>query len=159
MTDLLDSIVRYWQWADNSAWEIVKELTEEEFNHNFGELGHSLRIRYIHLAEDSWEWYADWTGAEISEEPDFDALSKEELFSFITLYNEKWANLLSHERTKSINVGQGDTMVTITLPEILFHMNNHAAYHRGQIMLSLRLLGKDTHMTDYVPFRIKTGTD
>ena len=82
-------------------------------------------------------------------------MSKEKLFSFITLYNEKWANLLSHERTKSINVGQGDTMITITLPEILFHMNNHATYHRGQIMLSLRLLGKDTHMTDYVPFRIK----
>ncbi|MHA1908051.1 MAG: DinB family protein [Candidatus Thorarchaeota archaeon] len=159
MADLLDGIVKYWQWADNSAWNLVKELTEEEFNRNFGEFGHSLRIRYIHLAEDTWEWYTDWTGAEISEEPDFDAMSREELFEFISEYNQKWENLLTTDKNKTIRVGRGDTMVTITLSQILFHMNNHATYHRGQIMMSLRLLGKETQMTDYVPFRIKTGTD
>jgi uncharacterized damage-inducible protein DinB len=158
MTDLLDHIPKYWQWADNSAWDFVKNLSEEEFNQNFGEFGHSLRTRYIHLAEDSWEWYADWTGTEITEEPDFDTMSREELYHFISEYNKKWEKLLETDKNKIIRVGRGDTMVTITLPQILFHMNNHATYHRGQIMMSLRLLGKDTRMTDYVPFRINTGT-
>ncbi len=159
MTDLLNHIIKYWQWADKSAWKIVKGLTDEEFNRNFGDFDNSLRTRYTHLAEDSWEWYADWTGADVSEEPDFDAMTREELFDFISDYNKKWEDLLVTDSGKTIRVGEGDIMVTITLPQILFHMNNHATYHRGQIMLSLRLLGKDTQMTDYVPFRIKTGTD
>jgi uncharacterized damage-inducible protein DinB len=158
MTELSSQIVAYWQWADNFAWELVKDLSDEEFNQTFGEFGHSLRTRYIHLAEDSWEWYADWTGAEISEEPDFEVMSREELFEFISEFNEKWGNLLETDKNKTIMVGRGETMVTITLSQILFHMSNHATYHRGQIMMTLRLLGKDTEMTDYVPFRIKTGT-
>lgn len=137
----------------------MKDLTDEEFNRTFGDFGNSLRTRYTHLAEDSWEWYTDWTGADVSEEPDFDTMTRGELFDFISEYNKKWENLLVTDSGKTIRVGEEDTMVTITLPQILFHMNNHATYHRGQIMLSLRLLGKDTQMTDYVPFRIKTGTD
>lgn len=156
MTSLVDRIVEYWQWADNSVWSLVKDLSDEEFNQSFGEFGGSIRKRYIHLAEDSWEWYADWTGADIQEEPDFDNMSKEDIFEFISSYNTKWANLRATDSEKTINVGQGDTIITITLPEILLHMNNHATYHRGQITMSLRLLGKETHMTDYVPHRLST---
>jgi len=157
MTSLVDRIVTYWQWADNSVWSLVKGLTDEEFNQSFGEFGGSIRRRYIHLAEDNWEWYADWTGADIQEEPDFDNMSKEDLFEFISSQNEKWTNLRETDNEKTINVGQGDTIFTLTFPEMLFHMNNHATYHRGQITMCLRLLGKETHMTDYVPHRLSTA--
>ena len=157
MTSLVDRIVAYWQWADITVWSLIKDLSDEEFNQSFGEFGGSLRKRYIHLAEDNWEWYSDWTGADIQEEPDFNNMSKEELFEFISSYNSKWADLRVTDSEKTINVGQGDTMITLTFPEMLFHMNNHATYHRGQIAMCLRLLGKETHMTDYVPQRLSTA--
>ena len=159
MNEFLDSMIRYWQWADDTAWDIVKGLSDEQFNRTFGESGHSLRTRYIHLAEDSWEWYIDWTGAELYEEPDFESMTREELYEFISTYNKKWADLRATDLHKTLRVGRVDSMVTLTLPQMLFHMNNHATYHRGQIMMTLRLLGVDTTMTDYVPFRVNIGDD
>ncbi len=156
MASLVNRIVKYWLWADNSVWSLIKDISDEEFNQSFGEFGGSIRRRYIHFAEDNWEWYSDWTGADIQEEPDFDNMSKEELFDFISSYNVKWADLRATDLEKTINVGKGDTMITLSFPEMLFHMNNHATYHRGQIIMCLRLLGKDTNMTDYVPHRLST---
>lgn len=157
MSFLVDRIAEYWQWADNSVWNLVKNLSDEEFNRSFGEADNSIRRRYIHLAEDNWEWYADWTGADVQEEPDFDNMTRYELYNLISSYNTKWAKLRSTDHKKTINVGKGDTMITLTFPEMLFHMNNHSTYHRGQIIMALRLLGKNTHMTDYVPHRLSTA--
>ncbi|MFW9919010.1 MAG: DinB family protein [Candidatus Thorarchaeota archaeon] len=155
MSDILERMVEYWQWADSSVWNLVTSLSDKEFTHRFGNDGPSIHQRYLHLAEDSWEWYADWTGADIEEEPDFDAMSREDLFTFISDYNRKWAALLESDQNKTVNVGTSDNMVTITLPEIVFHMNNHATYHRGQIIMALRMLGKEVQFTDYVPFRLR----
>jgi uncharacterized damage-inducible protein DinB len=47
----------------------------------------------------------------------------------------------------------GEAKLRMTFDEILFHLVNHATYHRGQIVMGLRILGKDVVMTDYVPYR------
>ena len=155
MIELIERILEYWQWADQSVWDLVQCLSDEEFTKSF-EKGPSIQQRYVHLAEDSWEWYADWTGAEIEEEPDFQAMSREEIFDFISEYNMKWANLLNSDRIKTIEFGKIEKMISITFPEMIFHMNNHATYHRGQIIMTLRMLGKEVHFTDYVPFKLQT---
>jgi len=155
MIELIERIVKYWQWADQSVWNLVQGLSDEEFTKCF-EKGPSIHQRYIHLAEDSWEWYTDWTGADIEEEPDFQAMSKEELFDFISEYNTKWEHLLQSDKIKTIEVGTIEKMIPITFPEIIFHMSNHATYHRGQIIMTLRMLGKEVQFTDYVPFKLQT---
>lgn len=158
MNDILQRMLAYWQWADATVWSLVESLSDKEFKQRFDNNNPSIHQRYLHLAEDSWEWYADWTGADIEDEPDFDAMSRKELFALLSDYNQKWASLLQTDQSKTVDVGTIDNMVTIKLSEILFHMNNHATYHRGQIIMSLRLLGKEVHFTDYIPFRLQTNT-
>ncbi|MFW9954321.1 MAG: DinB family protein [Candidatus Thorarchaeota archaeon] len=157
MSTLLERIMAYWQWADNSIWSLVSELSDSEFEQTFDDSVPSIRQRYVHLAQDNWEWYTEWTGTDLEDEPSFDKMSRTSLFTFISTYVEKWANLLSTSGTKTMNIRRGNKTFTLTLPEILFHMSNHATYHRGQITQSLRLLGKEVHMTDYVPFRLATA--
>jgi uncharacterized damage-inducible protein DinB len=48
-------------------------------------------------------------------------------------------------------------IVTIDLDEMIFHLVNHYTYHRGQIVMGLRILGENVQMTDYVPYRLNTS--
>ncbi|MDT0643188.1 DinB family protein [Zunongwangia sp. F363] len=40
-----------------------------------------------------------------------------------------------------------------TVEEILFHILNHSAYHRGQLALLIRALEKEPPYTDYIGFK------
>ena len=146
-------ITNYLSWADNAIWVIVSELSEDEFSKQIGENGRSIKQRYIHLAEDSWEWYHDWIEDNPSDEPNFDEMSREDLFQHIMKYNKLWADLAEKRAVESLEISRKDVSITLSLEEIIFHIANHATYHRGQIVMGLRMLGKEVHMTDYVPFR------
>ncbi|MHA2085991.1 MAG: DinB family protein [Candidatus Thorarchaeota archaeon] len=135
---------------------MVQELTDEEYSHTFGECGGSLQQRYIHLAEDNWEWYCDWTGEDSGEKPDFQNMSRDTLFEYILSYNQKWFDMIESRNVDTLELKRNGKSVTLEFEEMFFHMNNHATYHRGQIVMGLRLLGKDVHMTDYVPHRFTT---
>jgi len=65
---LLHNIGTYWSWADTTIWNIVQGLTDEEFSRNLYDGGGSIRQRYVHLAEDLWEWYFDWIGVNPGDE-------------------------------------------------------------------------------------------
>ncbi len=44
----------------------------------------------------------------------------------------------------------GGKSFTNSLKDILLHISNHSTYHRGQIASSIRALGFDTPVTDYI---------
>lgn len=152
---LLEKLANYLQWANDTIWEIVETLSEEEFSRILYESGGSIRSRYIHLAEDTWEWYHDWHG-ESPEEPDFQSMTRTELYDFIKSYTAKWISLIDERTINEFNDERAGKVLTLKFDEMFFHMVNHFTYHRGQIVMSLRLLGKEVPMTDYVPHRFST---
>ena len=154
--ELLKRLGQYLVWANRSVWDIVKTLTDGEFNESLGENTRSIRDRYVHLAQDTWEWYYDWTGEEPGEEPSFDQMTRDELFDFMAAYNRKLVDLIETRSVDNLEFDADGKKIKLRFDEFLFHMVNHATYHRGQIVAVLRVLGKETHMTDYVPFRIAT---
>lgn len=153
---LLKNMATYMQWADREVWKLVEALSDEEFNQSFGVHGGNIRNRYIHLAKDTWEWYHDWTGKNRDPEPDFNSMSREELFHFIVKYTQLWIELINERKVNEYTIRKKNTDITIEFNEIFFHIINHITYHRGQIVMALRLLEKNVHMTDYVPYRIST---
>ena len=154
---LLKKMGQYLIWADKTIWDIVQELSDEEFDRSLGEGGGSVRKRYIHLAQDTWEWYHDWVDKSPEDEPDFDGMRKGALFKFLTDYVSRFLKMIDDRIVEKITFDSKGKDITINFDEILFHLVNHAAYHRGQIVMGLRLLGKDVQMTDYVPHRIATA--
>jgi len=152
---LLEKMSRYLEWADTTIWEIVETLTDEEYNRDLYENGGSIRRRYAHLAEDWWEWYIDWMGMEPGDEPDFLNMTRDEIFVSIREYTKLFADMVDTRAVEHVDIATEDGKLRITFEEILFHLVNHATYHRGQIVMGLRILGRDVVMTDYVPYRMK----
>lgn len=133
-------------------WNIVENLTDDEFEQSFGTNSGSIKVRYIHLAEDTWEWFHDWCYNEL-EMPAFCDMSRHELYQSIIGYIEEWKQLVDHPTIDTYTEQRNGKTVTVNFDEIIFHLVNHHSYHRGQIVLCLRLLGKEVCMTDYVPYK------
>lgn len=146
---------KYLFWADLTIWNIVQNLTDEEYKRNLYDNGGSIQRRYTHLAEDLWEWYFDWVGQDSGEEPDFMSMSREEVFKSINEYSKMFTDMIETRTVNHLDLDTGEVKLRISFDEILFHLVNHATYHRGQIVMDLRILGKDVVMTDYVPYRIQ----
>ncbi|MHA2378746.1 MAG: DinB family protein [Candidatus Thorarchaeota archaeon] len=155
--ELLKRLGQYLLWADNSVWDVVKTLTDDEFIQSPGENMRSIRDRYVHLAQDTWEWYHDWTGEKPGDEPNLKQMTRDELFEFIVAYDRKLVGLIETRSIDNLEFDADGKKINLRFDEFLFHMVNHATYHRGQIVAGLRVLGKETRMTDYVPFRIATA--
>lgn len=155
--NLLERMGQYLVWADRTIWDIVQKLSDEEFDRSLGEGGGSIKKRYIHLAQDTWEWYHDWIDKEPNDRPDFDGMNRDALFKFLTDYINRFLKMIDDTVVDKITFESEGKRITIRFEEILFHLVNHAAYHRGQIVMALRLLGKEVKMTDYVPYRRAIG--
>jgi uncharacterized damage-inducible protein DinB len=153
---LVYTIVEYMMWANDTVWKIVQNLTEEEYNRVLGEGAGSIHRRYIHLAEDTWEWFHEWLGEE-PEEPDFLGMIRDELYHFIMEYILKWKILIDERKMEHFNKEHNGKIVTIDLDEMIFHLVNHYTYHRGQIVMGPRILVENVQMTDYVPYRLNTS--
>ena len=153
---LIPKLVSYLTWANNAVWGIVETLTDDEFTRPLAEGAGSIRRRYIHLAQDTWEWFHDWHSEE-PQEPDFQSMTRNELYQFIVSYLKKWQSLIEERTVDQFTDERAGKTVEITFNEMFFHLVNHFTYHRGQIVTGLKMLGKDVIMTDYVPYRFSTA--
>jgi uncharacterized damage-inducible protein DinB len=152
---LLEKMVGYLNWANASIWKIVETLSDDEFGQSLAEGAGSIHRRYIHLAVDTWEWFHDWHNEE-PEEPNFRKMTRGELYQFIADYLKKWENLVEERTVDKFADEKSGKTVVITFNEIFFHLVNHFTYHRGQIVMGLKMLGKEVPATDYVPYRFST---
>jgi uncharacterized damage-inducible protein DinB len=152
---LLDKMAGYLTWANEKVWKIVETLNDDEFVQTLADGAGSIHKRYIHLAEDTWEWFSDWHNKE-PEEPDFPNMTRDELHDFIVEYSSKWQSLIQNRTVDRFTDERAGKTVVITFDEIFFHLVNHFTYHRGQIVIGLRMLGREVPMTDYVPYRFAT---
>jgi uncharacterized damage-inducible protein DinB len=155
---LLQRMGDYTLWADTKIWEIVKELTDEEFCCTFNDNSGSICDRYLHMALGHSHWYTRWVGLE-HEEIELEKLSREDLFERINRFNGLILDLIHRNNfdATTVSIGSRDTM--LRQDEMIFNIINHATYHRGQIVTLLRMLGKDVVATDYVPYLLETSTN
>ena len=152
---LLEEMAGYLTWANTSIWKIVEALNDDEYRQDLTEGAGSIQRRYVHLAMDTWEWFHDWHG-EKPQEPDFQSMTRKELYQFVVDYLKRWQDLIEERTIDEFKDERDGRTVVIKFDEMFFHMVNHFTYHRGQIVMGLKILGKEVPMTDYVPYRFST---
>ena len=143
-------------WADSSIWKIVQTLSDEEFHRSFDNHGGSICEKYLHMAEGHSGWYHRWTGLN-QDDMNLRILSRKELFELLSKYNQKILDLLQTKTQDDKELDTSRGKLNLSTEEMVFNIINHATYHRGQIVLMLRLLGKEVGPTDYLPFCIETA--
>jgi uncharacterized damage-inducible protein DinB len=90
--------------------------------------------------------------------PDLSELLRNELISKWKTDNGKLVKLFKQKQgTHDVSL-VGGMKATMDLEHIYFDAIDHASYHRGQIMICLRLLGKQTVNTDYLMWLFDTKT-
>jgi uncharacterized damage-inducible protein DinB len=147
--EFVDRLFAYLSWADKTVFDVVAEVSEEECVAPIGVYSRSIRDICVHLAYDYWEWLVDVSGKDW-EEPKVSAMSVKMIIDVVERMQKRWRQYLKKLDSASVvEVGSGRS---ISVMEFVFHLVNHATYHRGQLVLTLRMLGREVPMTDYVPF-------
>lgn len=159
--DLLD-LYRYNDWANARLHGAVCALplatTRSELAGSFP----TLRALLAHVAGAEWVWLQRFRGAsptalpEWAESGDAAALCAE--LAAIAARRSAFLSGLSEGALDArlafryLSGAPG----SLTLRDALFHVANHATYHRGQLASMLRALGGAPPATDFSDYRVET---
>jgi uncharacterized damage-inducible protein DinB len=144
----------YHQWAIERTLESCQNLSAEELTRDLGGSFASVRDTLVHtlMADSAW-WHRTqglaYTRPDPANFPDLESIR-----SAWQPFYQHWAEVLHNtvpETPMPYSAFDG-TKYTNTLEEIMRHVVNHGSYHRGQIAMMLRLLGKTPVATDWIAF-------
>jgi uncharacterized damage-inducible protein DinB len=143
----LQILYDYGYWANERFFDVLSQLTDEQFIQPVAGSYGSLRNTLVHMLSAEWGWLERCGGAArgpvliASDYPTLDSVQRrwqeieEHLRRFL-------ANLRDEdlERSVEFSFGNGPKQVR-RLGELMHHAAVHGVHHRGQIALLLRCLG------------------
>lgn len=153
MKETLQRLMAHMQWADSQVCARCRDAhAEVEVAH----LTEAVRL-YAHIVGTERVWYLrlqkeDWHGQKVWPTMSIDAcasLAKENAAAF-TSYLDRLTE--ADFRTPiAYTSSQGDSFVS-TVGDILIHVATHGVHHRGQIATTLRRVGIEPPVLDYIRF-------
>jgi uncharacterized damage-inducible protein DinB len=156
--DEIKRLFEYTEWANGRILEAVRQLTVEQYTQPLPSSFPTIRETLAHIAGADWIWLQRWNGTsptshpEWVKQPDIDTLAanwkgvREEQRRFLDALDEEAIDRpLTHRNLK------GETS-SVRLGDILFHVVNHATYHRGQVVTMLRQMGATPPNTDLIGY-------
>jgi uncharacterized damage-inducible protein DinB len=147
----------YNSWANHRVLDSCEALTAEQFTRGLGSSFGSVRDTLVHLCGAEWRWMERWHGR-----TPIPAFPSDE-FPNLASVRLRWAgierNLVSY--VSSLTDDDVQRVMPFTLDgepyaqplwQCLYHVANHATYHRGQIATLLRQMGAKPVSTDMIRF-------
>ena len=150
-------------WANQRALNACAPLTADQFTRDLGSSFPSVRDTLVHILGGEIVWLARWKGGTPTGlEPaanysTFDSVRARlteidnELADFASrLDDEKIASILNYRTTEGKPFSN-------TSSQMLQHLANHGAYHRGQVTTMLRQLGAKSTAMDLIFYFREAG--
>ncbi len=158
LSDLLD----YQIWADNQLCAILQEVSPSEYQKDFGFPLRSLKTRCVHLVSALELWFDRINGkpSKYAEKVAFfEKLTLNELCDKWQEANASFKELLLQKnvRDKVTYTNSKGNTYSNHIYDIFRHVVLHTTYHRAQIMLLLRTIGKKIHDLDYIFYIRENG--
>jgi len=146
----------YNHWANEEVLASVAELSWEELTRKDGTSFGSLWGTLVHIFGVEWLYPQRWRGTFPRALPSQNGIEGldglHEYWEGVRTDQRGFIDELTEERlvqrVEYINL-QGEKF-GYPLVDQMRHLVNHSSYHRGQVALQLRWLGKPAHATDYL---------
>ena len=143
----LEALYDYSYWANSRLFQVISQLTPEQFMQSVDECDASIRKTLVHLLSAEWGWLSRCGGPErgprlnAADYPKVEPLI--EAWRKVEVYVREFLSKLKDEdlaRDVEYMNDRGEKR-SMPLGELMQHAANHGVHHRGQIALLLRLLG------------------
>ena len=143
----LEVLFDYGYWANRKLFQVVSQLTPEQFTEPVDGTHGSIRNTLVHVLSAEWGWLSRCGGPERAaplNPVDFPTAA-----SLVDVWNqveESVRQFLSALRDDDLGrivefVIGGTEKRSMPVGELMQHAANHGVHHRGQISLLLRMLG------------------
>ena len=145
--EALLSLLDYHYWARDRLLDAVARLDPDEFRRDLGNSFGSVRDTLVHAVSAEWVWCSRWEGRG----PSGHLAARE--FETVRDIRARWtaeerrvrefvAGLGSDGPSRVIEYALfGEGLMREAFWKMLWHLVNHASYHRGQVTTMLRQLG------------------
>jgi uncharacterized damage-inducible protein DinB len=145
---------KYHQWAIEKTFESCQDLSSQEFTRDLGGSFASVRDTLVHTLMADSAWWHRTQGLPYTRPNPADFPDLESIRSAWQPFYAHWTQVLQNipPETQMPYTAFDGTKYVNTLEEIMRHVVNHGSYHRGQIAMMLRLLGKQPQATDWIAF-------
>jgi uncharacterized damage-inducible protein DinB len=157
--EYIRTLIDYNYWARDRVLASAGPLTGEQLTRGLGSSFGSVLDTLVHMHFAEWIWYQRWQGESPSAGPDKTSMTG------VAALRDAWHPLEGQIRSFVESLGPAGLAGTIqykTLTgqvgtssywQMIVHVVNHGAYHRGQIATMLRLLGAPpAQSTDMIVF-------
>jgi uncharacterized damage-inducible protein DinB len=143
----LEGLFDYGYWANRKLFEVIPQLTPEQFTRTVDGSHGSIRNTMVHALSAEWGWLGRCGGPDRgaplnpADYPTVEALVAT-WNQVETSLREFLSELRDHDLARNVEfaIGGADKR-SMPVGELLQHAANHGVHHRGQVALLLRLLG------------------
>ncbi|HXD21297.1 MAG TPA: DinB family protein [Vicinamibacterales bacterium] len=157
--EYIHTLIQYNYWARDRTLASADQLSPEQLTRNLGSSFASVLDTLVHMHFAEWIWYQRWHGQSPSAGPDASGITN------VTALRDAWRPLEAQIRAFVDSLDPADLarVIDYTLMngtpgrsaywQMIVHVVNHGAYHRGQVATMLRLLGATpAQSTDMIVF-------
>ena len=156
--EAIRKLYAYNHWANGRMLESVTGLHQEEFSREVGGSFGSMWATLVHIMGVEWLYPQRWKGTSPTRLPAPDSIadfhSLQSYWNGVRAEQQQFLAELTEERLQQrveyVNF-HGETY-GYPLIDQMRHLVNHSTYHRGQVTLQLRSLGKQPLATDYLMY-------
>jgi uncharacterized damage-inducible protein DinB len=160
----LVTLIDYNYWARDRLLGAVAPLPAEQFTRDLGSSFRSIRDTLVHTYSAEWVWFSRWQGESPTSPIPFDR------FADVASLASAWREL--EQGVRAFVVAQTGAAVERVYDyqlmngspgrtpfwQMVHHVVNHGAYHRGQVVTMLRQLGAKAISTDAIAYYRERGT-
>ena len=159
----LEELYDYGYWADRKLFEVISQLTPEEFTRSVAGSYESIRNTMVHVLSAQSGWLDRCGGP--ARGPRLNPVDFPTIESVTQAWNKAEANVreflakLKDEdlaRNIEFSLGQSEKY-SMPLGELMQHAAIHGVHHRGQVAMLLRLLGRAPGNIDIIVYRAVKG--
>jgi len=146
VNDLTD-LFEYSYWANRKLFDVVSQLTPEQFVQPVAGSYGSVRNTLVHMLSAEWGWLARCGGPQRGDAlkpddyPTFDAVTSE--WAKVERYMRQFLSELKDEDLQRVVefVLPQTQKHSMFLKDLMQHAAVHGVHHRGQVVVLLRQLG------------------